>query len=166
MGVIKWRNNEGNAKSPFADIFICHEAMTTLRTMTTPEASFKQHGLPPGLKFAPRGELGPTGWTLSPTYGECSPFCSPAGMNTLHCLEEWRGKQRISLLGDKVHSWGTTSPLGSKFAPRGEVKNGPLFQRFSSTKLARPNAAYWQCDQKVLGKKLPRWTQKNKNSFT
>jgi hypothetical protein len=26
--------------------------------------------------------------------------------------------------GDKIHPWGTTSPLGSKF--RGEVKNGPL----------------------------------------
>jgi hypothetical protein len=30
-----------------------------------------------------------------------------------------------SPLGDKVHPWGTTSPLGPKFAPRGEVKNGP-----------------------------------------
>jgi hypothetical protein len=48
------------------------------------------------------------------------------GVNTLYCLEEWRGEQRISPLGDTIHPWGTTSPLGSKFAPRGKVKNGPL----------------------------------------
>jgi hypothetical protein len=44
-------------------------------------------------------------------------------VNTLYCLEEWRGEQRISPPGDKIHPWGTTSPLGSKFAPRGEVQN-------------------------------------------
>jgi hypothetical protein len=27
--------------------------------------------------------------------------------------------------GDKINPLGTNSPLGSKFAPRGEVKNGP-----------------------------------------
>jgi hypothetical protein len=39
---------------------------------------------------------------------------------------------QISPLGDNCHSWGITSPLGdnfapggSKFAPSGEVKNGP-----------------------------------------
>jgi hypothetical protein len=32
---------------------------------------------------------------------------------------------RISLPGDKFTPGWTTSPLGSKFAPRGEVKNGP-----------------------------------------
>jgi hypothetical protein len=42
-----------------------------------------------------------------------------------YCLEDWRGKQRISPPGDKINPWETTSPLGSKFAPRGEVKNGP-----------------------------------------
>jgi hypothetical protein len=53
-------------------------------------------------------------------------------MNTLYCLEEWRGKQRISLPGDnftpkaKIHPWEKNSLLGSKFAPRGEVTNGPL----------------------------------------
>jgi hypothetical protein len=70
-------------------------------------------------------------------------------VNTLCCLEEWRGEQRISPPGDnftpskgtkftpggqlrpwgKIHPWGTTSPLGSKFAHRGEVKNGPLETR-------------------------------------
>jgi hypothetical protein len=44
---------------------------------------------------------------------------------------QWRGKQRISLPGDKftpgnkIHPWGITSPLGSKFVQRGKVKNGP-----------------------------------------
>jgi hypothetical protein len=53
-------------------------------------------------------------------------------VNTLYCLEEWRGEQRISPPGDnfnprgKIHPWGTTSPLGVKVFPRGEVKNGPL----------------------------------------
>jgi hypothetical protein len=52
-------------------------------------------------------------------------------VNTLYCLEEWRGKQRISPPGDNFtprehfHPWGTKSPLGVKFAPRGEVKKGP-----------------------------------------
>jgi hypothetical protein len=53
-------------------------------------------------------------------------------VNILYCLEEWRGKQRISppednfTPRDKIHPWGTTSPLGAKFSPWGEVKNGPL----------------------------------------
>jgi hypothetical protein len=47
-------------------------------------------------------------------------------VNTPYCLEEWRGEQRVhpqgitSPLVDKIHPWG------SKFAPRGEDKNGPL----------------------------------------
>jgi hypothetical protein len=54
-------------------------------------------------------------------------------MITLYCLEEWRGKQEnippqriTSPPGDKIHPWGRPSPPGSKFALRGEVKNGPL----------------------------------------
>jgi hypothetical protein len=46
-------------------------------------------------------------------------------VNSLYCLEEWRGEQRISPPGNKIHPWGTTSPLGSKFASRDEVKNEP-----------------------------------------
>jgi hypothetical protein len=51
-------------------------------------------------------------------------------VKTPYGLEEWRVEQ-ISpqgdsfTPGDKFHPWGTTSPLGSKFAHRGEVKNGP-----------------------------------------
>jgi hypothetical protein len=35
--------------------------------------------------------------------------------------------------GDKIYPWKTTSPLGSKFAPRGEVKNGPLAEKVAAT---------------------------------
>jgi hypothetical protein len=53
-------------------------------------------------------------------------------VNTLYCSEEWRGKHINAppgdnfTPGDKIYPWGTTSPLRSKFAPRNEVKNGPL----------------------------------------
>jgi hypothetical protein len=62
-------------------------------------------------------------------------------VNTLYCLEEWRGKQRISPPGDnftprgQTHPWGTTSPLGVKFTPGGEVKSGPQAQAHSPLKV-------------------------------
>jgi hypothetical protein len=71
--------------------------------------------------LAPRGEICPLG-------GMFTLLFTP-GVNTLYCLEEWRGKQTISLPGDNItpreqnSPLGTTSPLGPKFAPRGEVKN-------------------------------------------
>jgi hypothetical protein len=46
----------------------------------------------------------------------CAPFCSPPGVNTLNCLEEWRGKQRISPPGDNI-----TPPQGTKFTPVGQL---------------------------------------------
>jgi hypothetical protein len=46
-------------------------------------------------------------------------------VNILYCLEEWRGEQRISPPGDNFTPGGQLRPWGSKFAPRGEVKNGP-----------------------------------------
>jgi hypothetical protein len=86
--------------------------------------------------LAPRDEVCPLGWMFPLS----SPPPAPLVVNTLYCLEEWRGKHRISppwynftprgqssLLGDKF------APGGSKFAHRGEVKNGPL-AHFSSTK--------------------------------
>jgi hypothetical protein len=54
-------------------------------------------------------------------------------VNTVYYLEEWRGEKRISSPGDiftpreQNSPFGTTPPLVSKFAPRGEVKNGPQF---------------------------------------
>jgi hypothetical protein len=53
-------------------------------------------------------------------------------VNTLYCFEEWKGEQIISPTGDNFTPRGQNSPLGdnftpgSKFAPRCEVKNGPL----------------------------------------
>jgi hypothetical protein len=77
-------------------------------------------------------------------------------MNTLYCLEEWRGKQRISPPGDNfTPTRGQNSPLGDKFAPgvkvfpRGEVKNGtPVL----APKLGTP-------DRQELSKTppLPKW---------
>jgi hypothetical protein len=52
---------------------------------------------PLGMNLTPRDELDPKGWTwpLGVNFvpkGECSPLCSPSGVNTLYCLEEWKGK--------------------------------------------------------------------------
>jgi hypothetical protein len=49
-----------------------------------------------------------------------SPIRSPPGVNTLYCLEEWRGKQRISPPGENVTPRGQNSPLGNNFAPGGK----------------------------------------------
>jgi hypothetical protein len=62
-------------------------------------------------------------------------------VNTLYCVEEWRGEQRISppqeitsTPGDKFHPYWTT-PLGSKFPPSGEVKNGPQKREIIETEM-------------------------------
>jgi hypothetical protein len=64
------------------------------------ETSFYQHGSPPGVKFAPRGELVPQGWNLSPTWN-----VHPQGIT--------------SPPGDKIHPRGQLRPWWSKFSPRG-----------------------------------------------
>jgi hypothetical protein len=72
------------------------------------------------LNFTPGGQE----WNLSPR-GEVHPFVHPPRVNTLYCLEEWRGEQRISPPGDnfthrgQIHPWWTTSPLGDKVFPKG-----------------------------------------------
>jgi hypothetical protein len=43
-------------------------------------------------------------------------------VNTLYCLEEWRGKQRISPPGDNFTPRGQNSPLGDKFTPGGQIR--------------------------------------------
>jgi hypothetical protein len=50
----------------------------------------------------------------------------------MYCLDEWKGEQRILPPGDSSTPRGPLRPWGSKFAPRGEVKNGPqgVFKRF------------------------------------
>jgi hypothetical protein len=40
--------------------------------------------------------------------------------------EDLQPRGTTSLLGDKVHPWGATSPLVPKFAPSGDIKNRPL----------------------------------------
>jgi hypothetical protein len=48
-------------------------------------------------------------------------------MNTLYIVEFRRMEERTDNFtpGDNFTPRGETSPLGSKFAKRGEVKNGP-----------------------------------------
>jgi hypothetical protein len=41
-------------------------------------------------------------------------------VNTLFCLAEWKGKQRISPPGDNFTPMGQNSPLGDNFAPGGQ----------------------------------------------
>jgi hypothetical protein len=80
----------------------------------------------PGVKFVP--------------YGEYSPLRSPPEVNTLHYLEEWRGKQRFS------------SPRDS-FTPRGQnLEAGQLRPRGQSLPLgAKLRIGLWShC--------LPSWT--------
>jgi hypothetical protein len=75
------------------------------------------------VNLAPRDEICPLGGMFTPSF-------TPR-VNTLYCLEEWRAKREFHpqgiisypAPGDKIHLWGTTSALGTKFAPRGEVKN-------------------------------------------
>jgi hypothetical protein len=83
--------------------FVCALSQNTWHYVTAPQRKltyilafwmpncwgpFLTSPLAPGDNFAPRGELCPQGWS--------SPLRSPAGVNTLYCLEEWRGEQRIS----------------------------------------------------------------------
>jgi hypothetical protein len=59
------------------------------------------------------------------------------GVNTLYYSEEWRGKHRISPLGYNLTPRGQNSPLGSKFAPRGKVKNGSQGGQMCCEKVAK-----------------------------
>jgi hypothetical protein len=61
-----------------------------------PRGQFLTTWFAPGVKFAPRVEHGP--WSELCPQGKCSPLRSPPGVNTLYCLEDWRGKQRIAFL--------------------------------------------------------------------
>jgi hypothetical protein len=68
------------------------------------------------------------------------PLHSPPGVNTLYCVEEWRGKHRISPSGDNFTLRGQSSSLGAKvhpwgpkFAPRAKFKVGPKFVKREKT---------------------------------
>jgi hypothetical protein len=51
------------------------------------------------------------------------PSFTPRGEHSL-LFRRIEGEKKSSLLGDKIHTWGTTSPLVSKFAPRGKLRMG------------------------------------------
>jgi hypothetical protein len=69
--------------------------------------------------FAPRGERCPLGGMFTPSF-------TPRGEHCTVYLEEGGVKQRISPTVDYFTPRGQNSPPGDNFAPRGEVKNGPL----------------------------------------
>jgi hypothetical protein len=46
---------------------------------------------PLGVNLSPRGEICPLGVKFPPLF--------PPGVNTLYCLEEWRGKQNFTPRG-------------------------------------------------------------------
>jgi hypothetical protein len=76
-------------------------------------------------------------------------------MNTFYCLEEWRGKQRVSTEGttshleDKVYPWGPTSPLEVKFRPWGKFKIdlSPFDHPWVSSLFSLEE---WRCEQRVF----------------
>jgi hypothetical protein len=80
---------------------------------------------PLGVNLAPRGEICPLG-------GMFAPLFTPRGEHSLLFRRTGGDEQRISPPRDNFTPrgqnlpLGTTSPLGSKLASRGEVKNGPL----------------------------------------
>jgi hypothetical protein len=68
--------------------------------------------LPWGRNLTPRGDIGPCGWRLSvrPTIL----------LNSVYPWEGW-SKGWTFPLGNKVHPWGPSSPLGANFLPRGKL---------------------------------------------
>jgi hypothetical protein len=71
--------------------------------------------------------------------GSEASVCKPVRAKEDYCLEEWRAEQRILPPGDNCTPRGQNSPLGdnfdpgSKFSPRGQVRNGPQLSPQIST---------------------------------
>jgi hypothetical protein len=93
--------------------------------------SWGQRSLRAILNFTP----GPQGSNLSPR-GKVHPSFTPR-VNTLYCLVDWRGEQRISPPGDNFTPSGKNSPLGDNFAPGSQ----------SLPSGAKLNLGFWLCDQ-------------------
>jgi hypothetical protein len=76
------------------------------------------------VNLAPRSKICPLGARFTPSFTPSFTPRSPPGVNTLlfrrmEGQTEFHTQGITSPLGDKIHPWG------SKFAPRGKVKNGP-----------------------------------------
>jgi hypothetical protein len=69
---------------------------------------------------SPRGELGPRG-VIWPLGDMLTPSFTPRGEHSLlfRRIEVANREQITSPARNKIHPWGTTSPLGSSVAPRG-----------------------------------------------
>jgi hypothetical protein len=75
--------------------------------------------LPLGVNLAPRSELCPLGGMFTVSF-------APRGEHSLLFRRMEGQKQTISHPRDNFTPVGQLRPWGSKFALRGEVKNGPL----------------------------------------
>jgi hypothetical protein len=82
----------------------------------------------------------------------------------LYCLEEWRGEQRISPLGDNFTPRGQSSLLGDNFAPGGEslgvkLRMG-LSGGFLKMKLRRSSKFEHSLGRSVIENVLKSWANK------
>jgi hypothetical protein len=80
---------------------------------------FNNRSLPPGVKFAPRGELGPPGVELCALRRMFTSFTPRSGSSLKFRRMEMQRedlypKGTSSPQGDKVHPWEPTSPMGIK----------------------------------------------------
>jgi hypothetical protein len=82
---------------------------------------------PLGVNLAPRGEICPLGVKFTPSF-------TPRGEHYL-LFKRMEGRTENFTPRGQIHPWVTNSPLGSKFAPRGEVKNGPQNRRNLGTRM-------------------------------
>jgi hypothetical protein len=73
-----------------------------------------------GVTFA----LGSLVLILTPR-GNVHPFVHPKGWTLSTVLKTVGQTEGLYYLGDKAHPCGPTSPLGSRVAPRGEIKTWP-----------------------------------------
>jgi hypothetical protein len=103
-----------------------HGSGSATAQFCSPVDGFRQHQFVPGCELGPGGELCSLGVKFTPSF-------TPRGEHPV-LFRRMEGRTEIfTPPGDNftprglIHPWGTTSPLGSKFDPRGEVKNGPQF---------------------------------------
>jgi hypothetical protein len=100
--------------------------------------------------LAPRGEIVPQGWNLSPR-GEVPPFVPPRGEHSFIVWKNGGANREFHLqgitspLGDKFTPAGQLRPWGLKLAPRGEVKNGPLGLNPDIKQTATPGVLTLSC---------------------
>jgi hypothetical protein len=89
-----------------------------------------------------------------------TPLFTPRGEHYL-LLRRMEGQtENFAPRDDKILPWGTTSLLGSKFAPRGEVKNGPMYFP-AEARFFRPQGELWLLGVNLAlkGRLCPLWVK-------